>query len=202
MRHMFLFMMLLMLSVISVSANTRIVTEFIKCTDGDTAHFLVDGRDTTVRFLAIDTPEYTKEKEAYGKEASEFTCNALNDAEKIELEYDDGSQKTDKYGRELAWVFVDGTLLQKELVQAGLAQVTYIYGDYQYTDELYQVQEQAKKEQLNIWSNGTGTKNPHVSYLGVLLGIVIIVIILGSRGKGNKQKIRQLKRIVKKLNQR
>lgn len=202
MRHMFLFMMLLMLSVIPVSANTRIDVTLKKCTDGDTAHFLVDGRDTTVRFLAIDTPEYTKEKEAYGKEASDFTCGALNHAEKIELEYDDGSQKTDKYGRELAWIFVDGTLLQKELVQAGLAQVTYIYGDYQYTDELYQVQEQAKQKQLNIWSNDTAVENPFVSYLGILLGTVIIVLIVSSRGKGKKQKIRQLKRVVKKLNQR
>ena len=48
-----------------------------KCTDGDTAHFMIDGQDTTVRFLAIDTPETKKPNtpvQPYGKEASRYTC--------------------------------------------------------------------------------------------------------------------------------
>jgi len=63
-------------------------------------------------------------------------CDALTNAKTIELEYDDGSDETDKYGRTLAWVYADGKLLQRELVKQGLAEVKYIYGDYAYTDEL------------------------------------------------------------------
>ena len=30
--------------------------EFVKIVDGDTAHFLLDGKEVTVRFLVINTP--------------------------------------------------------------------------------------------------------------------------------------------------
>ena len=42
----------------------------------------------------------------------------------------------DKYNRYLAWVYTDGTLLQSELVEKGFAKVAYVYGNYEYTDEL------------------------------------------------------------------
>lgn len=195
--------LLLLLSVVPVSANHRKEVEFQKCTDGDTAHFMVDGKDTTVRFLAIDTPEYTKEKEPYGKEASEYTCTALKHAKKIELEYDDGSDPKDKYGRALAWVFVDGSLLQKELVEQGLAEVTYIYGEYAYTEELYQAQEEAKAAKLHIWSDTEAKEDiPLYVYLGTAIGALLILLLSISKCKGKKRKIKQVKRAMKKLNQR
>lgn len=46
--------------------------------------------------LAIDTPESvhpTKGVEYYGEEASNYTCNLVTNAKKIELEYDKNSDK-------------------------------------------------------------------------------------------------------------
>ena len=126
--------------------------EFERCIDGDTAKFIVDEEEVSVRFLAIDTPEYTTKKEVYGKEASEFVCEALNNAKKIELEYDPDSDKEDKYGRLLAWIWVDGSLLQKDIIDEGLAEVAYLYGDYLYTEELQKAELIAKENELNIWS--------------------------------------------------
>ena len=117
MKKIMFFCLLALMAALPVQANTREEVEFSKCTDGDTAHFKINGKDTTVRFLAINAPEYTKTKEPYGKEASAYVCDALKSAETIELEYDDGSDKLDKYGRTLAWVYVDDVLLQKELVK-------------------------------------------------------------------------------------
>ena len=48
--------------------------------------FLINGKEETVRFLAVDTPESVhpkKDLEYYGKEASNYTCNALKNAKKI-----------------------------------------------------------------------------------------------------------------------
>ena len=59
-----------------------------KCVDGDTARFIIDGKEYSTRFLAIDTPEtkHPKKKvEPYGKEASNYTCNSLKKASKIVL---------------------------------------------------------------------------------------------------------------------
>lgn len=203
MKKLTLITLLLMLTLVPALANTRKTVQFSKCTDGDTAHFLMDGEDITVRFLAIDTPEYTKEKEPYGKEASEYTCSAISNATQLELEYDDGSDTSDKYGRHLAWVYVDGRLLQKELVEEGLAEVAYLYGDYAYTDELYEAQEQAKDKGLNIWSGEEASEDASLLvYGGTALGIITIILIALSNTKGKKRKINQVKKAMKKLNQR
>jgi len=126
-----------------------------KCVDGDTATFQDSlGSIFKTRFLAIDTPETvhpTKKVEQYGKEASEYTCNRLTNAKEIKLEYDEGSDKEDKYGRRLAWIFVDGELLQEELIELGYAKVAYLYGDYRYTELLQEKEQQSKEKKVGIW---------------------------------------------------
>ena len=104
--------------------------------------------------IAVDTPESvhpTKEVQAYGVEASNFTKEKLQNAKKIELEFDNNSDKTDKYNRYLAWVWVDGELLQKLLVSNGYAEVAYLYGEYKYTELLKELEKKAKNEGIGIW---------------------------------------------------
>jgi micrococcal nuclease len=73
--------------------------------DGDTVKLIIDGRPTTVRLIGIDTPETvhpTKPVEPYGKRASEFLHNMLAGGS-VYLEY--GAERTDKYGRLLAYLY-------------------------------------------------------------------------------------------------
>ena len=202
MKKIMFFCLLVILAAMPVQANTKEEVEFSKCTDGDTAHFLIRGKDTTVRFLAINAPEYTKTKEPYGKEASEYVCDILTNANTIELEYDDGSDTLDKYGRTLAWVYADDVLLQRELVQRGLAEVKYIYGDYAYTEELKTLEKEAKKEKLNIWSDGKAAAQEQTDSLQYILGAAggLVLIIFGlffAKGKRNKE--RYIRKGVKQL---
>ncbi|MFA5603447.1 MAG: thermonuclease family protein [Bacilli bacterium] len=134
--------------------NNKQIVKLSSCVDGDTAKFITSKGVESTRFLAIDTPEYTTKKELYGKEASQFTCNKLKSANKIELEFDKGSDLYDKYKRLLAWIWVDGYLLQDEIIKVGLAEVAYLYGNYKYTPLLQDHQEVAKAQGLNIWSLG------------------------------------------------
>lgn len=183
-----------------LQANTKEEVTLKKCTDGDTAHFMINGKDTTVRFLAINAPEYTKTKEPYGKEASKFVCDMISNAKELTLEYDDGSDKTDKYGRTLAWVYADGKMVQRELVKEGLAEVKYIYGDYAYTDELRDLEASAKKQKLNMWSDGKDDLESQIPYyVSIVVGIILIIAGIFVKGKNNKKRyikkgIRQLKR--------
>lgn len=202
MKKILILFLMIVCSTLTIAANTRVEVKFKKCTDGDTAHFLIHGADITVRFLAIDTPEYTKEKEPFGKEASEFTCQALKNANVIELEYDDGSDKSDKYGRDLAWVYVDGELLQKQLVSAGLAEVQYIYGDYAYTDELYEAQELAKQNKLNMWSGETDEAGALLATIVTAVGAGAILLLTVFNVKGKQKKIRAVKTFTKTITKR
>ena len=83
----------------SANASSKEKVTFSKCVDGDTIKVNIDGEINIVRMLAIDTPESvhpTKGVEYYGEEASNYTCNLVTNAKKIELEYDKNSDKKEK----------------------------------------------------------------------------------------------------------
>lgn len=156
MKKKLVFLLIIFLFPGVVFASGREEVTLSKCVDGDTAKFIINNKEETVRFLAVDTPETkhpTKGEEPYGKEASDYTCNRLKEGNKIELEYDDNSTKTDKYNRYLAWVFVDDNLLQAELVKNGLAEVAYLYGDYKYTDLLKDYEQTAIATKVGMHSD-------------------------------------------------
>lgn len=150
---------LLSLNIIYANENdetNKLEVEFLNAVDGDTAKFELNGEKITVRFLAIDTPESvhpTKSVEAYGIEASNYTKEKLQNADLIQLEYDNNSDEKDKYNRHLAWIWVDGQLLQELLIKEGLAKVAYLYGDYKYTALLKTQQQEAQEKNINIWSD-------------------------------------------------
>lgn len=169
---------------------------FKKCIDGDTADFIINNKVKKVRFLAIDTPETkhpTKGSQPYGKEASDFTCESLNEAKEITLEYE--NSKTDKYDRVLAWVFVDGDLLQGKLVRKGLAKVAYLYDDYKYTEKLQRLESEAKDDKLNIWSD---YKEDYTQYFYLFISAIVVLVICIYDKNYRKRTIRKVKNKVKK----
>jgi len=156
---------------INVKAEKKEVT-FSKCIDGDTASVVLNKKEIKLRFLAIDTPESvhpTIGEEPFGKEASEFTCNALKNAKKIQIEYDSNSDKTDKYDRHLVWIFVDGKLLQERLIEEGLAEVAYLYDEYKYTSNLEAMELIAKTKKVGIWSK------EEIDYLEIIITVILII---------------------------
>lgn len=116
--------------------------------DGDSCVVKDNGKEYTIRMLGINAPE---KGEAYGDEAKKFVNNKMKNANEIILVNDPNADLEDKYGRHLVWVFVDGELLQKEIVEKGLARVAYLYDDYLYTDELFKAEDYAKTNKLGIW---------------------------------------------------
>lgn len=204
-----IFLFFICITFVSAKDN-KFEVEFSECVDGDTAKFIYKDKEITARFLAIDTPETvhpTKKEEPFGKDASQYTCNKIKNADEIILEYDDDSDKKDKYDRYLVWVFVDGELLQKKLVSKGYASVAYLYGDYKYTDILEEAESEAEDNKLGIWSdeskieeenietedNQENTKETNVSKVNsfmeeykeyiILIGALIIVSIFNLKSK-------------------
>ena len=157
-----------------VFANTKEKVKFSKCVDGDTAKFERNNKVFTLRFLAVNTPETKSPKkgvEFYGKEASKYTCDRLEKAKTIEIEYDKNSDRSDRYGRKLGWVFLDDKLLQKDLVENGYAKVEYVYGKYKYLDELKKLETIAKKEKIGLWQKET-TSDKKTSNKNILDSII------------------------------
>ncbi len=199
-----------------LSKNTqeteKVEVKFVDSVDGDTAEFNMNGETIKVRFLAVDTPESvhpTKEVQAYGVEASNFTKEKLKSTKTIELEFDNNSDKTDKYGRYLAWIWVDGELLQDLLVKDGLAKVAYLYADYKYTSVLQESEKVAREAKIGIWEDEVATnyssdkeefveeiensnaqtekEQENTNYLEEV-GVILVLVIIGALLKLVKKK--------------
>ena len=145
--------LIIIVSYFIIFNNNKVEVKLVDCIDGDTARFIVNGKEEKVRFLGIDTPESTNYIEDYGVDASNYTCNMLKDANNIFIEYDLNSEKYDKYIRLLAWVFVDNNNLRELLLSKGYAEVKYIYGNYKYINNLCNTQINAYNSRIGIWLN-------------------------------------------------
>lgn len=129
-----------------------------KVVDGDTVHIKKNGIKEKVRLIGLDTPEAVdprKPVECFGKEASKHAKEILN-GQKIMIELDDSQGERDKYGRLLAYIFLEnGTNFNKKMIADGYG-YEYTYNKpYKYQDEFKQAQTMARDNNLGLWSNKT-----------------------------------------------
>lgn len=134
------------------------VVTLARAIDGDTAHFYTrDGTYIKVRFLGIDTPESTTEKEAWGKAAASFTAEILNNAETIVIEAEGNLQDT--YGRYLAFVWADGVLVNLEVVRNAYSNAK-LSSDSKYYEAFYETEIEAMMTGRHVW----GEIDPNYDY--------------------------------------
>lgn len=132
----------------------------VRCVDGDTAFFTEGGETFSVRFLGINTPESTAKFEPWGKAASTFTCDKLENAQTIVLQADPASGRLDSYGtRYLAWVWYDGRLLNLELVEQAYSKASGST-DTLYGNVVFQVNLQVQFSERRVW----GEEDPDFDY--------------------------------------
>lgn len=147
---------LLILLTLLVGCSTSSVEEKSKVTnvvDGDTLDVMINNKEERIRLLLVDTPETkhpSKPVQPFGPEASQFTKDTLEGKE-VTVELD--VSERDKYGRLLAYVWIDGKMFNKMLLEKGLARVAYVYApNTKYVDQFYEIQKKAQKEGVGIWS--------------------------------------------------
>jgi micrococcal nuclease len=136
------------LSLLAISS--AYAAKVIRVIDGDTIE--LEG-GVKVRYIGIDTPETvhpSKPVQFMGKEASAFN-RQLVEGKDVRLEYD--VQRTDKYGRTLAYVYVGDTFVNAELVKQGYAQIMTIPPNVKYQDLFLKLQKEAREAKLGLWSD-------------------------------------------------
>lgn len=166
MKKVFVFVLLLLIFPVVTEAKDKVTLS--KCVDGDTARFILNDEKIKVRFLGINAPEIassTKKAEAYGDKAKDYVCNKLKKAEKIELEYEPNSDQKDRYDRYLAYIFVDGKLLEEDILKKGYAEVKYANKNFKYYDSMIKAEEKAKKNKVGIHSGEEETEEDFLSSL-------------------------------------
>ena len=131
--------------------------------DGDTTHFyvpesVVENGLLKARYLAVNTPESTGKIEVWGKKASNFTKEKLQNAESIIIESDDDKWNLDSTGgRHLVWVWYKPAgsdsyrNLNIELLQNGLS-VASKSAETRYGETCMAAIVQAKELKLHVHS--------------------------------------------------
>ena len=104
------------------------VVELVQCIDGDTARFKEGSQTFSLRFLGIDTPESTYRFDPWGKAASAWVCELLENAEVIVLEADPFAGRMDNNNRYLGYVWYDGRLINLEVIEQAFSTAQNVLG--------------------------------------------------------------------------
>lgn len=139
--------------------------ELVRVVDGDTIVVNHNNQEEKIRLLEVNTPESVHSDESKnteeGKEASEWTKNFLSNYRKLYLTYDE--EKTDKYGRTLAYVWIQPDFdpedvsdvkqycLNALLLQNGMAEVTIYPPNDKYSSIFISLEQEAKNNNIGFW---------------------------------------------------
>ena len=145
------FLLLLLLVLVFSACQTPQPNTYkvVRVVDGDT---IVLDNGERVRYIGIDTPETKHPKKPvqfFGKEASEAN-RKLVEGKRVRLEYD--VQRTDRYGRTLAYVYLeDGTCINAWLVENGFARVSTYPPNIRYQDRFKELEQKAREAKTGLW---------------------------------------------------
>jgi len=117
----------------------------VSVADGDTITVL-DSNNTQhkIRIYGVDCPENHQD---YGQKAKQFTSEMVF-GKTVEVKVMD----TDRYGRTVGIVNVDGKCLNEELVKNGMAWFYSQYCKPSFCSQWNQYQEEARSRKIGLWS--------------------------------------------------
>lgn len=127
--------------------------------DGDTIHVVIQGKEYKLRYIGINAPENTIEKEPFGHEAAERNRQLVNS--KIVTLVKDVSE-TDRFGRLLRYVFVESIFVNLTLVQEGFARVKSYPPDVSCNQVLAKAEQDARISGMGLWALPTVTALPAI----------------------------------------
>jgi micrococcal nuclease len=142
------------------ATETRRVKSIV---DGDTVK--LEGYKESFRLIGIDTPESKRNNRAkdlaartgqdletiikQGKAATEFTKKLL-EGKTVRIEWD--VQRTDRYQRNLTYLWLNDKMANLEIVRAGYADVLTIAPNVRYAAHFVQAAREARAARRGLWN--------------------------------------------------
>ena len=131
-------------------------TQVIRVVDGDTIKIGFKGKEYSIRFLSIDTPEthfMGKSQGYWGDTAAQAMAQMLQPGDWIRVELD--VEKCDKYQRILGYVWKGNLNTNYAQVLSGMAVNYCIWPNMKYCAAFAQAVSQAMNQKKGIWSDPT-----------------------------------------------
>lgn len=118
--------------------------ELVNCTSLSNIWIKDNNEIKRIHLLAFESPSGILDNEI-----NNYVCTTLKEAKKLEIVHD--KERIDKYNRELVYLYVDGRILEEDLIRKGYGQVDNVNTYLELAYPLCAVQKQAIKEKLGIW---------------------------------------------------
>jgi micrococcal nuclease len=125
--------------------TSRLQCEVSQVSDGDSFRCR-DGR--RVRLTGIDSPE--SGQQPFGARSQQALARWLPLGSTVALEQDLAA--TDRYGRQLAYVWADSTLINEAMVREGWALLYTVPPNVKYAERLGEAQKQARAAGAGLWA--------------------------------------------------
>lgn len=125
----------------------------VRVVDGDTLVVNARGTPTTVRLLGIDSPETVDPRRpvgCYGPQASR-RAHRLLDGRLVWLRTDPSQDRTDRYGRLLAYIWTADGLVNERLVAEGDAREFTYRAPYRLRPRLLAAEAEARAARRGLW---------------------------------------------------
>jgi micrococcal nuclease len=123
----------------------------VEVVDGDTIHVAIAGREESVRYIGIDTPESAipgERPECFGKRAAGLNRELVH-GERVTLVF--GDERRDHYGRMLAYVYVGERFVNAEIVRRGYAHTLAIAPNTDFADRFGELEQAAANAGRGLW---------------------------------------------------
>ena len=133
---------IVILSVLPSNKELGISGRVIKVHDGDTVTFLSSaGQEIKVRLAGIDAPELDQ---AFGVDSRKLLSDLIYQEEVILHTIDQ-----DKYGRHVAWIFIEEEPINETMIARGGA---WVFRKYTTDRNLIELEKKAQRVGQGLWS--------------------------------------------------
>jgi micrococcal nuclease len=124
----------------------------VRAVDGDTIEARIGERLEDVRYIGVDTPETVKPDtpvQCFGPQASRFEHEHV-EGRRVRLLT--GVEPRDYYGRLLAYVWVEGRLLESELLRRGYARILTFHPNDRFAGRFERIAQNAARTGKGLWN--------------------------------------------------
>ncbi|HAK8485502.1 TPA: thermonuclease family protein [Salmonella enterica] len=116
----------------------------VRVVDGDTVQVLADGKMMKVRLNGIEAPE---SGQPFGQRSKQNLLKLAVQKQTVVI-----ANNTDRYGRWLGTLMIDGIDINAEQVKAGMAWA-YRYHGRASDETMLRLEEEARRHKIGLWSS-------------------------------------------------
>ncbi|HSV31104.1 MAG TPA: thermonuclease family protein [Atribacteraceae bacterium] len=144
----YVFLLLLLIAVYAWERNPdrQVVSRVV---DGDG---IVLAGGERIRYIGIDTPELnhpSRGTEFFAQEAYKANRRMV-EGKRVELKFD--VEERDRYGRLLAYVYIDGLMINEWLVANGYAQAASFPPNVKHAQRFQELEQKARELEIGLWA--------------------------------------------------